>query len=120
MTKFEYKDELSFIDPDTGDQLIFNFKTWLSVIKGIIVEFGNKTQEEANALVEKRNFLIPESYIECIFYSHDVEYHWALLVLHGDQYWNRGISPDEPEDYDKWDFEFRKKHSLKEESFEFL
>ena len=120
MTKFEYKDELSFIDTDTGDQLIFNFKTWLAVIKGIIVEYANKTQEEVDALIKNRNFLIPDSYGECIFYSHEVEYHWAMLVVYGEGYWSHGISSGEPDNYNGWDLEFRKKYSLKEDSFEFL
>ncbi|MFK7050534.1 hypothetical protein FLACOL_00248 [Flavobacterium columnare] len=116
----KYKDELVFIDNETGEKLIFNFNTWIEVIKGIIVKYTNKDSLEAEDLIMKRNFLMPETYNQVIFYSHDTEYHWAMLLVYGDNYWLNGINSDEPIDYLEWDQEYRKVNSLKEESFEFV
>ena len=115
----EYKDGLVFTDPDTNEQIVVNFKTWISILMGVIVEYGNKTLEEAEVLIGKRNFVIPESYSECVFYSHEVEYHWAMLLLYGEGYWNQGISTEEPENYSEWEKKYRDDNSLKAESFEF-
>ena len=114
------EDGIKFIDEETGDELIFNFRTWLEVIKGIIVKYANKTEEEAIDLINGKNFISPKSYTQAVFYSHEIEYHWAMLTVYKDGYWLKGNSSIEPEDYSKWEKEYRFKNSLKEESFEFI
>ena len=116
----EYKDNLKYIDKETDSALIFNFNTWISVIKGVMIKYAHKTEEEANHLIKERNFKLPESYDEVIFYSHDIEFHWAMLLAHGDGYWLRGISSEEPSDYIEWESQYRIDHALKEDSFEFI
>lgn len=116
----QYKEGVEFVDYETGDKLIFNFKTWLKIIKGIIVKYANKTEEEADKLIKERNFLVPENYTQAVYYSHEIEYHWAMLTAYGEGYWQKGISSDEPDDYDDWEKEYRKTNSLKEESIEFI
>ncbi|WP_268846616.1 hypothetical protein [Flavobacterium aestivum] len=116
----KYKDSIKFIDLETEEQLIFNFKTWISVIQGIIVKYANKSEKEAKHLIEARNFTIPKNYGQVIYYSHDTEFHWAMLITYGDGYWQRGISSDEPSDYMEWELHYRIDNSLKEESFEFV
>lgn len=116
----EYKDNIKFVDTETKEELIFNFKTWISVIQGIIIKYAKKTEQEARSLVEARNFLIPETYEQVIFYSHESEFHQAMLITYGEGYWQRGISSDEPSDYITWESQYRIDNSLKEESFEFI
>ncbi|WP_338307101.1 hypothetical protein [Escherichia coli] len=65
------------------------------------------------------NNLKIESYNDVTFYSHEVEYHWAMLIAYGEFYWEKGISSQEPEGYFEWEAQYRKNHNLAEESFEF-
>ncbi|MCV9933855.1 hypothetical protein OIU80_16345 [Flavobacterium sp. LS1R47] len=116
----EYKDNIKFIDRETKEQLIFNSKTWISVIQGIIIKYVKKNEQEAKRLIEAKKIAIPETYEEVVFYSHETEFHWAMLITYGDGYWQRGISSDEPSDYTEWESQYRIDNSLKEESFEFI
>lgn len=116
----EYDDNIVFFDEETGDKLIFNFKTWILVIQGIIIKYANKTEEEASNLIKKRAFVIPQTYEQVTFYSHDIEFHWAMIIAHGDGYWQRGISSKEPSGYMDWESQYRIDNSLKEDSFEFV
>lgn len=116
----EYKDNMEFIDCETEERVIFNFETWISIIKGIIIKYGRKTEQEAKSLIEAKKIVIPETYEGVIFYSHETEFHWAMLITYGDGYWQRGISSDEPSDYTEWETQYRINNSLKEESFEFI
>lgn len=52
--------------------------------------------------------------------SHESEYHWAMLIAFGEQYWLKGISQDEPDDYFEWESKYKKIKGLAEESFIFL
>ncbi len=65
------------------------------------------------------NNLKIESYNDVTFYSHEVEYHWAILIAYGELYWEKGISSQEPEGYFEWEAQYRKNHNLAEKSFEF-
>jgi hypothetical protein len=116
----EYIDNIKFLDKETEEQLIFNFKTWISVIQGIIIKYAKKTEQEARSLIEARNFVIPKTYDQVVYYSHETEFHWAMLITYGDTYWKNGISSDEPLDYIEWESQYRIDNSLKEESFEFI
>jgi hypothetical protein len=118
--KMEYRDNIKFIDKESEEQLLFNFKTWITVMQGIIIKYTNKTEQEARNLIEARFFVIPESYEQVTFYSHETEFHWAMLITYGDGYWQRGISSNEPSDYMEWESQYRIDNSLKEESFEFI
>lgn len=114
-----YNENIKYVDRETNDELIFNFYTWIKVIEGILVNYANKNIEEATNLIEKRNFLKPESYIEAVYYSHDTEYHWAMMLAFGDNYWLNGVSSQEPNDYNLWDKKYKEINSLKKDSFEF-
>jgi hypothetical protein len=120
MDKIEYKDDIEYSDKETGDKLIFNTKTWISLIKGIINNYVHKSEYEANVIIEKSNLLIPKTYNQVIFYSHETEYHWAMLITYGEAYWLKGISSNEPIDYEEWEKRYRKISGLKKKSFEFI
>jgi len=51
---------------------------------------------------------------------HESEHHLAMLIAYGEQYWLKGISSDEPDDYFEWEEKYRKEHNLALESFEII
>ncbi|WP_338841509.1 hypothetical protein [Flavobacterium ginsenosidimutans] len=117
------EDNILFINPDNKSQsIVFNLKSWIHIIEAIIEKFALKTNDEAKDILFSsfliKNFHV-ENYSNVFFYCNESEYHWAMLVSHGDQYWLKGISSDEPEDYFEWENQYRKKHNLAEESFVF-
>lgn len=106
-------------DEEPGGNVIFNFRTWVSIIEAIIVRYAGKSEAEAEALVRcsplVENAL--NSYMAIVMRSHDLEYHWAMLLAHGPQYWRRGIDSHEPEGFWDWEKQYRKEHNLKDRSF---
>jgi hypothetical protein len=113
-------DGLRFEDDD-GEVVIFNFKTWVNVIKAIIVKYTNKSEEEAERLVMSSSLVNKpiSNYIGVTLRSHETEYHWAMLIAYGERYWDKGISSDEPDGYSEWEYKYRELHQLAKESFEF-
>jgi len=120
MNKKIYKDGISYLDGETNEELIFNSYTWIKIIEGIIVNYGKRSEEEASDLINKRDFINPETYSQVICYSHDTEYHWAMLLTYGNNYWLNGISFERPDDYSIWEEKYREANSLKKNSFEFF
>lgn len=106
-------------DEDPGANVIFNFHTWVSIIEAIIVRYAGKTEAEAKALVRCSSLVenALNGYMAIVMRSHDLEYHWAMLLAHGPQYWIRGIDSNEPEGFWGWEKQYRKEHNLKDRSF---
>ena len=53
--------------------------------------------------------------------EHELEYHWAMLLTHGEIYWTKGIASDFiefKEEYLNWEIVTRQKYNLKG-SFEY-
>jgi len=113
-------DGLLFQDEEDGN-IIFNFKTWLEIIKAIVIKYTNKSREEAEVLVMSSSLACNSinNSMAVSLRSHETEYHWAMLIAYGERYWEKGISSDEPAGYLEWDREYRESHCLAEESFEF-
>lgn len=109
-------------DKNNTQSVIFNVHSWSEIIKAILVKYANKSEVESSEIFHEsiiiKNFNVT-SYNDVIFYSHELEYHWAMLMAHGEQYWLKGISSDEPDGYFEWETQYRKDHNLAEESFEF-
>ena len=78
------------------------YNTWLLIIKCILIEYADKTAEEANEVLKKHYYKKPESYYEVLYLSHETEYHWAMLGAYGELYWLKGVSSQVPIDYDAW------------------
>ncbi len=123
MQIFNIKDGIQFIDENnTNEKVIFNFHSWLSLIKGIIINYGKKSENEAESLLLNSSIVNTslETYMAACMRSHESEYHWAMLIAFGEQYWLKGISQDEPDDYFEWESKYKKIKGLAEESFIFL
>lgn len=116
-------DHILFVDDENNpeDRVIFNFHTWVEVIKAIMVKYAHKSEDEAEAIImssyEVNN--ATDDYRGICVLCHELEYHWAMLFVYGEQYWLRGI-PVEPDDYLEWEQQYRKEHNLARQSFEFL
>lgn len=115
-------DNIVFKNNDNNNEsIIFNFYTWTELIKAIIKKYTDKSEYDIDSLVYGtplvKNAL--NSYMSAVVRCHETEYHWAMLLAYGERYWERGISPQEPEGYLEWDQQYRKEHNLAEESFEF-
>lgn len=43
---------------------------------------------------------------------HEEEYHWAMIIAHGEYYWNKGFNIELPDNYDEWLDNYRKTFNL--------
>lgn len=91
--------------------VIFNYYSWVELIKAIIVKYANKTESEAERIVLASPLvrITENDYTSVALRSHESEYHWAMLIAYGDQYWTKGVSSNEPEGYFEWEKEYKKK-----------
>ncbi|MDY4383435.1 MULTISPECIES: hypothetical protein [Pectobacterium] len=115
-------DNLIFCDNETGDEIIFNYHTWCELIIAVIFKYTENTKEESDYLVHSSKLIknATNSYMSVVLCSHEIEYHWAMLIAYGDLYWKNGVSQDEPDGYWEWESEYRKANCLAEESFVFI
>ena len=117
------KDGLAFVNPENSDEsVLFNWYSWAEIVKGNMVKYGHKSYEEAHQLLTDDPIFqtAADSYDDVYFTSYESEYHWAMLIIHGDQYWYyKGIDSTRPEDYFEWETPYRKKHKLAEYNFIF-
>lgn len=122
MDKSQVVDNIVLVnEAQPGEQVVFNFHTWLEVIKAILVNYAGKSEAQAESLL----FASPlvnnalGGYMAAVVRAHELEYHWAMELAHGEHYWQRGVSAEEPDGYFEWDEQYRKDHGLAEESFTF-
>ena len=109
------QDGLYFEDDDTG--IIFNHYSFCERVKHHMVKYGQidyatATQKLNDSLLSKA----PKTIIEVGFLTHELEYHWAMLLVHGDGYWTRGIPSDMNAFYDEyhsWEQEMTHTYQLK-------
>ncbi|WP_340618494.1 hypothetical protein [Xenorhabdus entomophaga] len=123
LNKEDIVDGLIFTsNDDPNRKIVFNFHTWVEMLKAIIVKYANKLQDEAESLVMNYPgvYTPVEDYSDVEFMSHDYEYHWAMEIVYGGQYWLKGIPSDLPEGFIEWDDQHRKAHNLAEDSFEYI
>ncbi|EOL8968271.1 hypothetical protein QMT25_00025 [Cronobacter dublinensis] len=104
------------------NKLVFNFRSWVAVIIGLVVKCTDKSKQEAEDLVFHSPIICGalNNYMSVALRSHETEYHWAMTIAYGDRYWDKNISAEEPDDYFEWESEYREKNGLAKESFEFI
>lgn len=115
-------DGISFFDEDGFDKVIFNYATWLEVVKAVIVKYAGRTYQDATNLVFNSPItnICPTDFMGVFLLSHEIEYHWAMLIAHGEGYWKKGVSSEIPDGYFEWDRSYRAEHGLAKESFVWL
>ena len=111
------KDNLIFTDAETKSKVIFNHYSYCEFVKWIMVKYGKTTYENASKIVEK-SFLNkePQSYSAVLYITHELSFHWAMLLLYGEMYWLKGIPSDFndfAEEYTAWEKQTRKQYGLK-------
>ena len=110
---------LIFKDEDNGDQIIMYYDIWLTVIREILMKYADKTYAESLKILNKHYYKKPVGYFECIYLSHELEYHWAMIGAYGEQYWlNDNCSELVPDDYYEWYKKFLDENNFTE-PFEF-
>ncbi|WP_103184849.1 hypothetical protein [Pectobacterium odoriferum] len=118
------RDNLIFRDDNTRGEVVFNYLSWVDVIIAVIFKYTEKSKEECSYLVRSSQLIknAANSYMSVVLCSHEIEYHWAMLIAYGDLYWKNGVSQDEPDGYWEWEWEseYRKANYLAEESFIFI
>ncbi|PHM64986.1 hypothetical protein Xsto_02448 [Xenorhabdus stockiae] len=109
-------------EDNPNKKLIFNFYSWVEVLKAIIIKYANKSESEAEYLVLNHSAVCSsiDDYMSVGLRSHDLEYNWAMFIAYGHEYWLKGIPSQEPEGFEEWEEQYRKKHNLKEFSFEYI
>ena len=102
---------------DSSEKIIFNHYSFCEYVKWNIVKFSQKTYKEADEIVNKSNLSKGIKSIDEVYYFiHEITYHWAMLLVYGDMYWQNGIPYPEPcsiEEYIKWENEISEKYNLK-------
>ncbi|MFI1770335.1 hypothetical protein [Thalassobellus citreus] len=109
------QDNLPFKDED--ESLVFNHYSFCELIKHIMVKYGKISYHEADKKL-KQSFLInmPKTLEDVYELTHELEYHWAMLLVHGNIYWTKGIPSDFnnfKDEYLAWEKGIIKKYNLK-------
>ncbi|CAI0845416.1 hypothetical protein [Serratia ficaria] len=118
----EIVDGIVFKDEDDPrETVIFNFHTWVEMLKGIIIKYAHKSEDEAESLVLSSSLVCKpiRNYMAVCLRSHELEYHWAMLIAYGEQYWLKDIERKQPAGYLEWEAQYSKANKLAEESFVF-
>jgi len=116
-------DAILFVNNKNINETIkFNFYTWTELIKAILIKYADKSKDEANTLISNSPIInnTLDDYMSAVVRCHESEYHLSMLIAYGEQYWLKGISSDEPDDYFEWEEKYRKEHNLAQESFEII
>lgn len=114
--KSTLKDGLVFINYDNPvESVIVNFYTFVSLVKGIMIAYGNKSEDEAESIINNAPMLTapPQNYLEACLLGHEEEYYWAMVISHGDRYFEKGFSYSAPDSYDEWESKYIKDNNLK-------
>lgn len=114
------RDNLQYKEETEG--VIFNHYSFCELIKHIMVAYGNTTYAQADKKL-KQSFLHkePKSLDDVEYLGHELEYHWAMLTLHGEMYWLKGIPSDFndfKEEYMAWETKKKQQYALKD-AFEY-
>lgn len=103
--KQEVVDGLEFYDDeDPTKKVIFNQYSFCEILKWTMVKYANFSYSEASKMIDDSWWINPPtSYLSVALTTHEYEYHWAMLMAYGEQYWNKGLAPYPPDDsYFEW------------------
>lgn len=108
------KDELNFTNSQTGEKIIFHRRTWLCSIFGILTHYLRYKNEYAKKLIDEAKLCSDQSldFHSVAMLCHEEEYHWAMIIAHGEYYWNKGFNIELPDNYDEWLDNYRKTFNL--------
>ncbi|WP_324021344.1 hypothetical protein GC090_08240 [Pantoea sp. JZ29] len=116
------KDGLKYVSENNSNETVtVNFYSWVNLIKGIMIFYGMKTEDEAQSIIDDNPLFNnpPHDYFEACLLGHDDEYYWAMVMSHGDRYFEKGFSRVAPDDYYEWESNYLKEHGLASETLIF-
>lgn len=117
--KSNLKDGLVFINEDNPNESVtVNFYTFVSLVKGIMIAYGKKSEGEAESIINNSPMLTapPQNYLGACLLGHEEEYYWAMVISHGDRYFEKGFSYAAPDSYDEWESKYIADNKLKTHS----
>jgi len=108
-------DDLRFEDDEMG--VVFNHFSFCELVKHIMIKYGKIDYKLANKKLNESDLIkVPGSVDDVVFLSHELEFHWAMLLVHGNMYWTKGIPCDYnefKEEYSEWEKDIKRKYNLK-------
>jgi len=108
-------DSLRFENDEIG--IVFNHFSFCELVKHIMIKYGKIDYRLAIKKLNESNLIkTPKSVDDVIFLTHELEFHWAMLLVHGDMYWTKGIPSnfnEFEEEYCEWEKETMRKYNLK-------
>lgn len=109
-------------DDAGGGSVVFNYRTWVEMLCAVICAYAGKSRQESELLVASSAVVknAAASHMSVVLCSHELEYHWAMLIAHGENYWAHGIEPTEPDGYVEWERAYRRRNGLADESFLYI
>ncbi|UUC44751.1 hypothetical protein [Flavobacterium cerinum] len=109
-------DGLRIEDDETG--VLFNQYSFCEFVKHIMVNYGKIDYDLATEKLNNSYLIkVPRTISDVEFITHELEFHWAMLLVHGDMYWTKGIPcnfNNFKEEYFTWATEVKQKYNLKE------
>lgn len=115
MSQQTLKDNLAYSDAEGS--VIFNHYSFCELVKHIMIKYGQISNDEASEKLGNHFLLNVPSSIDHVYQlTHELEFHWAMLVVYGKMYWTMGIPSDFNdfrEEYMTWEAETRRKYNLK-------
>ena len=115
------QDNLRF--EDETEITVFNHYSFCELIKHIMIKYAHLSYDDAHYKV-MNSFLaeVSKSVNDVELLSHELEFHWAMLLAHGNMYWTKGIPSDYNEfraEYLAWESDVKLRYGLKD-SFEYF
>lgn len=110
-------DGLQYENDQTG--VIFNHYSFCELVKHIMVEYGKIDYDLAEEKLNNSNLIrVPKTIEDVGFITHELSFHWAMLLVHGEMYWTKGIPSnflEFKEEYFAWETDIKQKYGLKKQ-----
>lgn len=103
------------IAEDTNEKVVFHFAVFYELLKECISKYGNISLEQAEQLVRNAGLFHQEinSVADITYFSHESSFHWAMIVLYGNEYWHTHPKyATLPTDYNAWETAFLARYKL--------
>ncbi len=115
----KFKDNILLTDIETNNKLLFNQRSFYSLIYGIMTHYLRFNSDFAVEKIEKWNDG-ELTYNNVALLGHELEYDLAMLIAYGHDYSNKGYNPEPPNDYFNWCESYEIQHDLKSSIIEYL
>lgn len=106
---------------ENGDKITLDYNTYLEIVKGCILEYGDLTKEQVSEIITNSDFLNdenfpPKSYNQIALLDNETIYDISMKLLYGDSFWNHPSYKSIPlDEYNEWENKFIREHNLNED-----